>query len=204
MNFACEETGRPCAIGKPRRVALGLGLSRFFTGRPCVNGHIDWRLTTGTCMECARASDRKRRQKQKANSKNTPFEVRVQIVGRNSAKDLGLSRYFTGLPCARGHISERKVSNFDCLACSRLRRRGELEPILRSAKLPTPKIEVLVNETFVKTCPSCGEEFCTVVQDKVYCGTKCSNREKRRRSDRRNRILLKAAKQILNLGELPT
>lgn len=33
------------------------------------------------------------------------------------AKSKGSTRYFTGQPCKRGHVAERKTSNRDCIAC---------------------------------------------------------------------------------------
>jgi len=39
------------------------------------------------------------------------------------ARSAGLLRYFTGTPCANGHVSERQVSSGNCLACSAARKR---------------------------------------------------------------------------------
>jgi hypothetical protein len=41
-----------------RKQATLLGLKRFFTGEPCINGHISERYNTqgGECVECARLS----------------------------------------------------------------------------------------------------------------------------------------------------
>lgn len=36
------------------------------------------------------------------------------------AKNLGLTRYFTGKPCIHGHIAEHLVSNWTCCECLRL------------------------------------------------------------------------------------
>lgn len=44
---------------------------------------------------------------------------RQQKISRKSAKDAGLRHYFTGCPCARGHIGLRLVSTFQCLSCLR-------------------------------------------------------------------------------------
>lgn len=38
---------------------------------------------------------------------------------RNNARALGLQRYFTGKPCARGHVAERYVRSHCCVACMR-------------------------------------------------------------------------------------
>lgn len=40
-----------------RSDAISQGLARYFTGKPCRNGHIDWRLVVNwTCVQCAKDS----------------------------------------------------------------------------------------------------------------------------------------------------
>lgn len=39
------------------------------------------------------------------------------IADRESARALGLKRYFTGLPCRNGHVAERYVSCGNCTEC---------------------------------------------------------------------------------------
>ena len=42
-----------------RETALQLGLKRYFTGDPCMRGHICERLATSTaCVECARLTEK--------------------------------------------------------------------------------------------------------------------------------------------------
>lgn len=41
------------------------------------------------------------------------------ITDKKSAIERGLKYYFTGKPCKRGHISDRRVYNGDCVQCSR-------------------------------------------------------------------------------------
>jgi hypothetical protein len=41
------------------------------------------------------------------------------IVTLAQARAKGLIRYFTGRPCARGHLAERRVANYECTVCSR-------------------------------------------------------------------------------------
>ena len=51
------------------------------------------------------------------------------------AKSMGLRRYFTGVACVHGHISERNVASGMCLACAaanRLRWR-KADPVARKA-----------------------------------------------------------------------
>jgi len=47
-----------------------------------------------------------------------PYEG--SIVTRAEAMASGLSRYFAGKTCTRGHISERRVSDYMCVDCARL------------------------------------------------------------------------------------
>lgn len=42
------------------------------------------------------------------------------FISRKQAASKGLTRYFTGVPCARGHLSERKVSNRSCFECRKV------------------------------------------------------------------------------------
>lgn len=42
-----------------RSQAISAGLSRYFTGMPCLHGHIDERYTAnGVCAECVRVRSR--------------------------------------------------------------------------------------------------------------------------------------------------
>lgn len=41
----------------------------------------------------------------------------MKIITRKQAKELGLTRYFTGKPCKYGHISERNTGNGTCQEC---------------------------------------------------------------------------------------
>lgn len=42
-----------------------------------------------------------------------------QIISRADARVQGHRRYFTGIPCKRGHVAERHVSNLTCMECQR-------------------------------------------------------------------------------------
>lgn len=43
----------------------------------------------------------------------------MQIISRDAALIENRRRYFTGLPCIRGHVSERQVGNRRCIVCNR-------------------------------------------------------------------------------------
>lgn len=43
----------------------------------------------------------------------------MQVISRHDAKLAGKTRYFTGEPCKRGHLSERTVSGSACVECKK-------------------------------------------------------------------------------------
>ena len=44
-----------------------------------------------------------------------------EVNAREDAKSNGKKRYFTGIPCAQGHLSERLTSSGECIGCKRAR-----------------------------------------------------------------------------------
>lgn len=63
------------------------------------------------------------------------------IISREEAKRLGLRRYFTGEPCIKGHVCERKVANYACVRCryeNERRRTGNPGSRQRRRALPRP------------------------------------------------------------------
>jgi hypothetical protein len=45
----------------------------------------------------------------------------MKKISRETAIQLGLKRYFTGIPCINGHLCERYVSVYACVTCHGLR-----------------------------------------------------------------------------------
>lgn len=44
----------------------------------------------------------------------------MEIMSWSKARKLGLSKYFTGKPCSRGHVSERFACNGVCIKCHKI------------------------------------------------------------------------------------
>jgi hypothetical protein len=42
------------------------------------------------------------------------------VLTRSQARTRGLARYFTGKPCARGHIAERMTCSANCVRCKKI------------------------------------------------------------------------------------
>ena len=95
-------------------------------------------------------------------SMNKVVSFDIPIISKEEAKAKGLKRFFTGIACEKGHISEKLVSNRGCCECARLgrirRRRGvKLEIIERECKSDKCKNKFEVKET----------------SNQIYCSTKC-------------------------------
>lgn len=92
-----------------RKEAQDAGYVRYYTGLPCLSGHVEERSTVnGSCLACARDKMTRRREaKRKPKTKSA----------RQIAYEGGHAKYSTGLPCAVGHIAERRTSNGRCCVC---------------------------------------------------------------------------------------
>jgi hypothetical protein len=64
-----------------------------------------------------------------------------QVIQRAEARALGLKFYFTGCPCPRGHVAERRTCDRHCLACKRERslQRNEARKTLREENPETTR-----------------------------------------------------------------
>lgn len=59
------------------------------------------------------------------------------IISRQAARLAGLTRYYTGIPCKRGHVAERYVSTSQCSLCQNAHRREyyHRDPAAETAKV---------------------------------------------------------------------
>lgn len=48
-------------------------------------------------------------------------------IERIKAREQGLTRYFSGVPCLRGHVCERQVSSATCVQCIALKKKDHYE-----------------------------------------------------------------------------
>jgi len=114
-----------------RQEAVQLGLSRYFTGKPCKHGHIAERLTRNHCCsvcanERAKAYQKKIRDSSQTTVKGNPkHEQPAREAARQEAIKAGAKTYFHGIPCKRGHVAERQTSNGMCMECAREKNSSE-------------------------------------------------------------------------------
>jgi isocitrate lyase len=101
-----------------RAEAKARGLKRYFTGKPCKHGHIaEWAVSNYTCWGCI-------------SEKRIPQYLEMNLPSPKQASECraralreGLSIYYTGKPCLRGHRSGRFVSSKCCVECARIKDR---------------------------------------------------------------------------------
>lgn len=104
-----------------RAQARAQGLSRFFTGKPCKRGHIVERLAaSGNCIECGRERKAAWNRKRRETRADAPLPQGM-VISQADACALGYGHYFTGVPCARGHVAHRQVSSGSCVECDRVK-----------------------------------------------------------------------------------
>ena len=111
-----------------RQEAREKGLTTYFTGKICKNGHITERNTsTGACRQCVwesnhRSEEEKQRIKRlkSIEQENAKSEYGEQLISRAEARSKGLTHYFTGKECKNGHISKRLTKCGRCLECSNM------------------------------------------------------------------------------------
>lgn len=113
-----------------REQAKSAGMTRYFTGEPCMRGHVAERHVSNTrCVEChrekasqARALNPVTKAKVDHRTKTAAASASLtgmKLVSRSAAKESGLTRYFTGIPCSSGHVSQRLTCDHSCVACNR-------------------------------------------------------------------------------------
>ena len=107
-----------------RQEAVQLGLSRYFTGKPCKRGHVSQRTTVnGTCVQCVNESEAKKiyraayyqKNKQRLDERNKQWiknnpEKFAKIQARSSKKNIKRRREY-----ARKHRAKNSsLYNFWC------------------------------------------------------------------------------------------
>lgn len=97
-----------------REAATNAEDKHYFTGIPCINGHIAKRLTqNGSCIPCENERVK--------NARET--KARLMRLKRTvgEARESKAPFYFTGKPCVNGHISIRRTVSALCEECSKKR-----------------------------------------------------------------------------------
>lgn len=120
----------------PRKDAIAQGLGVYRTGKACKHGHKSYRYTsTSSCIACLKGEPG--RYTPDSDPGDQHYELQsfmdargLKTVSRTVAVNHQLNKYFTGEPCASGHIAPRYVNGRACVECrkNRKERRG-LKPV---------------------------------------------------------------------------
>lgn len=133
-----------------RAEAKAIALKQYFTGKPCKQGHLTWRITiNGYCLECSRLSCKNYRSQSpekfaasKARTKAKRLLRRDELLetrrqqklernprlatsrfdkqSRASALAAGEITYQSQRPCKYGHVGVRFSSSYGCVECHAL------------------------------------------------------------------------------------
>ena len=126
-----------------RKEAKAAGLTKYFTGKPCSYGHVSERMVSnGICKNCLDRrywGDRERPTKHPV-----PENLQQYLITRKEARSAGLTTYFTGQPCLRGHVAARWTKNSSCVACERAKGQTEYQAarLVLKRKAQPPWIDV--------------------------------------------------------------
>jgi len=135
-----------------RQLAINNNLPRYFTGNPCVNGHIAERYTKKTtCVECARI-------------KKTNYRTRIRTEKKELVKITGKNKYFSGEPCAKGHIAERYVVNNRCVECHVLERKRNYKGLTEEQKEEAKRLRK--EATIARKAKKAAEQKALLLTDK--------------------------------------
>jgi hypothetical protein len=123
-----------------RKEALSLGLPRYFTGKPCKNGHVDARSTAmESCMECIRERGRNRDKERAAESRRKSYIKDIE-ASRQRARD----DYRKRLVQIKGYQKVYQKTESFLAACRRSSKK------IRKAKPWIPAIRNLLNGSIAR------------------------------------------------------
>ncbi len=92
-------------LPEKRSDAISLGLSHYFTGKPCKHGHIDTRHVIDGCRKCRRGREAKRDKTPKGRSRRRLYErlkeERVKLATPKWCNKRALFAFISG--CPEGH-----------------------------------------------------------------------------------------------------
>lgn len=118
---------------------------------------------------------------------------RGPIVTRDDARSVGANRFFTGVPCLRGHIAQRRVSQGHCIPCAaeafaswKTRNPGKAAAAHIAWKVANPSAADIATQRWRKANP----EKVAAMDARRDKGTKRAT-DKRSRAKRRDKVAAK-------------
>lgn len=139
--------------------ARAQGLTRYYSGKPCKNGHLSERYVNGGggCVQCMREGEDRRRRaegkpplaeyraslaarkvKASPHRKRSPNEAWLHPTPQRNIVDPASGKYI-GKPCKHGHDGERYIIGNGCVECARIatqRQQARKASLTSIAKVP--------------------------------------------------------------------
>lgn len=110
------------SVVRNRSLANVLGQTYYRAAQPCPKGHDAVRyVSTNQCVECTR-------EYASGNLTTRIPAAPLSVITRDQARAEGRSKFYTGIPCVRGHSVERYVSTGICIECLVESRKGVVTP----------------------------------------------------------------------------
>jgi hypothetical protein len=104
-----------------RKEAHARGLKRYFDGLICPKGHISEKLVVNyTCIKCLHVKElasRKIKRQPGMAARAAMRSAMPSVSSRVAARARGNVRYFSGVPCVHGHLSDRYTRTGFCVKC---------------------------------------------------------------------------------------
>lgn len=103
--------------------AIQAGLNKYFTGKPCLHGHVHQRIVVNNfCVKCYNILQTKRNRKK-------GIQPRKINQARLDAIQSGATRYWSDKPCRHGHTGWRTIKRQSCIECKNEKRRSKKPPV---------------------------------------------------------------------------
>ena len=105
-------------LPRTRAEAAALGLTHYFTGKPCNRGHIAWRyVSTGHCVQCLAEKKKRERldacKKKRWNALNAKRMKKVYELNRDSINAKAKARYTSDPEPAKARSRKWRSQNRD-------------------------------------------------------------------------------------------
>lgn len=148
-------------LPRTRKEAKSKGITKYFTGKACPQGHVTTRMTASNhCDACRYLAGRKVAQKKNEATKEKTRERNLRLenvvlednfcetspplLSQERAIEKKQRFYYTGRACIRGHFSQRYTRGNSCVQCQKEdnRRRFRVSIIKLPEQMTIAKNEV--------------------------------------------------------------
>jgi hypothetical protein len=117
---------------KTRQEAKNLNVKYYFTGMPCVSGHIALRETKGNCIECRKIQSKKDTERRKGKPKSEAAKAAAKRYYEKNKDKVKLKAASRDITSVRSYKKKHKLNNpeyYKALTNQRRKRFKDATPI---------------------------------------------------------------------------